>query len=63
MICSVTRLLLFQVKHVVLASMALKGLGGILFVFGSTTGALSVLLISQKNKTFLRKLKLYPFHL
>ncbi|KAJ0478618.1 putative HR-like lesion-inducer [Helianthus annuus] len=39
MICSVTRLLLFQVKHVVLASMALKGLGGILFVFGSTTGA------------------------
>ncbi|KVH91325.1 HR-like lesion-inducer [Cynara cardunculus var. scolymus] len=27
------------VKHVVLASMALKGLGGILFVFGSTTGA------------------------
>ncbi|KAK9068176.1 hypothetical protein SSX86_012288 [Deinandra increscens subsp. villosa] len=28
-----------DVKHVVLASMALKGLGGILFVFGSTTGA------------------------
>nr|XP_043629078.1 uncharacterized protein LOC122600431 [Erigeron canadensis] len=28
-----------DVKHVVLASMAFKGLGGILFVFGSTTGA------------------------
>ncbi|XP_071690478.1 uncharacterized protein [Rutidosis leptorrhynchoides] len=28
-----------DVKHVVLASMALKGLGGILFIFGSTTGA------------------------
>ncbi|KAI3703294.1 hypothetical protein L1987_73250 [Smallanthus sonchifolius] len=28
-----------DVKHVVLGSMALKGLGGILFVFGSTTGA------------------------
>ncbi|KAI7744597.1 hypothetical protein M8C21_001725 [Ambrosia artemisiifolia] len=28
-----------DVKHVVLASMALKGIGGILFVFGSTTGA------------------------
>ncbi|KAL8196039.1 hypothetical protein R6Q57_025039 [Mikania cordata] len=28
-----------NVKHVVLASMVLKGVGGILFVFGSTTGA------------------------
>ncbi|MFS7924747.1 putative HR-like lesion-inducer [Helianthus anomalus] len=28
-----------DVKHVVLASMVLKGVGGILFVFGSTTGA------------------------
>ncbi|KAK9059014.1 hypothetical protein SSX86_021633 [Deinandra increscens subsp. villosa] len=28
-----------DVKHVVLASMVLKGFGGILFVFGSTTGA------------------------
>ncbi|XP_071728892.1 uncharacterized protein [Rutidosis leptorrhynchoides] len=28
-----------DVKHVVLASMALKGLGGILFIFGSITGA------------------------
>ncbi|KAL7608053.1 hypothetical protein Lser_V15G13991 [Lactuca serriola] len=28
-----------DVKHVVLASMALKGVGGILFVFGSRTGA------------------------
>ncbi|KAI3504177.1 hypothetical protein L1887_32722 [Cichorium endivia] len=28
-----------DVKHVVLASMTLKGVGGILFVFGSTTGA------------------------
>ncbi|XP_076917121.1 uncharacterized protein LOC143577060 [Bidens hawaiensis] len=28
-----------DVKHVVLGSMVLKGVGGILFIFGSTTGA------------------------
>lgn len=38
---------IFQVRHVVAFFMALKGLGGLLFVFGSFTGA--VILVRNFN--------------
>lgn len=34
----------FEVKHLVAASVAVKGLGGVLFIFGSTFGAYLLLL-------------------
>ena len=48
-----------QVKHIVLASIAFKGLGGVLFVFGGSTGAYLLVSIFYFANTFSQTDSLY----